>query len=110
MDFKELIDKVKIVGGLLGKLDFAGIKRLSEVDTLFDEGKITTNFTDMRRFFFHVDIPAQTSNPTPLTAATATLPNSFHFNGADFTLKNWQKTRSVCSMVVLKSGKIVHEE
>lgn len=110
MDFKELSDKVKIVGRLLTKLDFAGIKRLTEVDTLFDANKIVGNFTDMRRFFFFVDIPAKTDTPAALPDTPAKIPQNFTFDGREFSLQYWQQKRSVCAMVVLKSGQMIHEE
>ncbi len=110
MDFKELAEKAKIVGGLLAKLDFKGIKRLTEVDTLFDAGKIIANFTDMRRVFFFVDIPVDTSNPAPLPAAPRDIPQQFSHKGRDFSLQDWQRERTVCAMVVLKSGEVIHEE
>ena len=110
MDFKELFEKTKILGALLGKLDFTSIKRLMEVDTLFDAGKIEKNFTNMKRFFFHREIPVDTSAPAPLPESPQNIPTSYKFQGRDFTLKEWQQERGVCAMVVLKSGEIAHEQ
>ncbi|MBV1865185.1 MAG: beta-lactamase family protein, partial [Rhodobacteraceae bacterium] len=110
MDFKELVEKTKILGALLGKLDFTSIKRLMEVDTLFDAGKIEKNFTNMKGFFFHRDIPIDTSAPAPLPPNPQEIPSSYQFQGRNFTLQEWQQERGVCAMVVLKSGKIAHEQ
>ncbi len=110
MDFNELSDKARILGGLVLSRNLAGIKRLMAVDSMFDEDRIVHNFTHMHDLFFHTDIPVDTGHPAPLPIAPQMIPQQFHHMGRDFSLSQWQKDRTVCSMVVLKSGQIVHEE
>ena len=109
MDFAELKDKISVLSGLLFRLDFAGIKRLLQVDSLFNEGKIVGNFSSMRNLFFHVDLNADTSSPLPLPPAPRDLPVEFSHNGKTLRTADWQKQRAVCAMVVLKDGNLVYE-
>jgi CubicO group peptidase (beta-lactamase class C family) len=110
MDFKELNDKARILGRLLFAGNLAGIKRLMDVDSMFDQDKIVHNFTHMRDLFFHSDIPVNTGHPAALPVAPQAIPQRFHHMDRDFSLQQWQQDRAVCAMVVLKSGQIVHEE
>src|SRR6056297_3685336 len=77
------------------------LKRLWAVNTLFDEGKIVENFSNMERAFLTVPLPRGNGPVTPLPqGATMVLPE-----GA----AEWIKGRSVTSLVVLNAGQIVHE-
>lgn len=77
------------------------LMRLWAVNTLFDEGKIVGNFSNMERAFLTVPLSRGNGPVTPLPQGTAmVLPE-----GA----AEWIEERSVTSLVVLDAGQIVHE-
>lgn len=107
MDFAALFDTIEILLSRLIRLDFAGLRRLMRVNSLFDEGKIIGNFTDMRGLFFHVDLPVETG--APMLATPQAIPDTFDHDGIAKSRDQWLAERSVCSMVVLKDGALIHE-
>ncbi|MFK7941077.1 MAG: serine hydrolase domain-containing protein [Roseovarius sp.] len=77
------------------------LTRLMAVNTLFEQDKIVANFSNMNAAFLASDVPRGDGPVSDLpTGPDATLPA-----GAD----QWIKDRSVTSLLVLKSGQIVHE-
>jgi CubicO group peptidase (beta-lactamase class C family) len=77
------------------------LKRLWAVNTLFHEGKIVENFSNMERAFLTVPLSRGDGPVTPLPQGAAmVLPE-----GA----AAWIEDRSVTSLVVLEAGRIVHE-
>ncbi|MEO0379550.1 MAG: serine hydrolase [Pseudomonadota bacterium] len=77
------------------------ITRLLAVNSLFDENRIISNFSNMDAAFLHREIPKGEGPVSPLSEGSAlTMPNTY---------QDWVKTRTVTSMLVLKDGAIVHE-
>ncbi len=78
------------------------ITRLIAVNTLFDEGKITRNFSNMGAAFLSAPIPR---GPGPVSALpqgpAATLPPD---------VAQWAEARALTSLLVLHKGQIVFEE
>ncbi|MCP5088104.1 MAG: serine hydrolase, partial [Rhodobacteraceae bacterium] len=110
MDLAEIKDKLATICRLLVRLDFSGLKRLLRVNSLFEERNIVGNFVDMRAMFFHTNIPAITDSPHPLPENSQRLPDSYSHGGEVFSLAKWQSDVAVCSMVVLKAGKIAYQD
>ena len=92
------------------RFQFATIKRLLRVNSLFSEKNIVRNFSGMRDMFFHVDLNVKSSQPLELQAKPAPLPESFQFRGKAFDVSQWKVDRAVTAMVVLRDGQITHEE
>ena len=77
------------------------ITRLLAVNTLFDENRIVSNFSNMDGAFLHREIPKGTGPVSPLPqAAEMTMPAGYDA---------WVRDRTVTSTLVLKDGEIVHE-
>ncbi len=95
---------------LRGRL--AEAQRLLRVNALFSEGRIVGNFSAMDRLFFHAPLPVTPppEGPAPLPEAPAPLPDRFTHDGREITLQQWKDARAITAMVVLKNGRIVHED
>lgn len=77
------------------------LTRLMAVNTLFDEDRIVENFSHMDRAFLSAEIPRGDGPVSELPKGpAATLPAE---------TDEWIKARAVTSLIVLKSGQIVHE-
>ena len=77
------------------------VMRLWAVNSLFDEGRIVGNFSNMDRAFLTAAVPRGDGPESDLpTGPQATLPE---------TTAAWITERAVTSLVVLKDGQIVHE-
>jgi len=77
------------------------ITRLWAVNTLFDEGRIVGNFSNIDRAFWTVPVATGAAPLSPLPEGPQmTLPAS---------ATDWIAARDVTAMVVLKDGRIVHE-
>ena len=77
------------------------LARLWAVNSLFDEGNIVSNFSNMNRAFLTVGVSRGLGPISELPLGTQiALPAA---------TDSWIKDRSVTSLLVLKSGKIVHE-
>lgn len=101
---------VVIVAALVVTFNWAKIRRLLRVNSLFTEELIVGNFSNMRDMFFHVDMPARASDPYPLRSDPRPIPARFSFRGKEFKVADWMAERRVTAIVVLKNGKIAHEE
>ncbi|MBY5934264.1 beta-lactamase family protein [Tateyamaria omphalii] len=77
------------------------ITRLLAVNTLFDEDRIVSNFSNMDGAFLHREIP---KGDTPIS----TLPIGAPLEMPD-SYAGWVTDRTVTSTLVLKDGQIVHE-
>ncbi len=110
MDYKALFITLRIIASRLIRLDFVGINRLARVNTMFDADKITQNFVSIRDLFEYVDVDVDTAHPSPLLEAPKLLPDTYNWGEETLTLTDWQTTRSVCAMVVLKDGARVYED
>lgn len=77
------------------------VTRLLAVNSLFDEGRIITNFSNMNRAFLTVEVPRGTGPVSDLPRGEdAVLPSA---------VTDWIAARSVTSLIVLKDGEMVHE-
>lgn len=77
------------------------LARLWAVNTLFDEDRIVANFSQMNRAFLFTEVPRGNGPVSDLPhGEAAALPPE---------VDDWIKARSVTSLIVLKSGRIVHE-
>ena len=77
------------------------ITRLLAVNSLFDENRIVSNFSNMEGAFLHTEIPKGDGPVSPLPdGAPMIMPDAY---------APWVTERSVTSTLVLKDGAIVHE-
>ncbi|WP_147111481.1 serine hydrolase [Tateyamaria sp. syn59] len=77
------------------------VTRLLAVNTLFDEGRIVSNFSNMDGAFLHREIPKGDTPVSPLPIGTPLeMPSGY---------ATWVIDRTVTSTLVLKDGQIVHE-
>ena len=77
------------------------ITRLLAVNSLFDENRIVSNFSNMDGAFLHREISKGSGSVSPLpVGATMDMP-------ADF--ETWVTDRTITSTLVLKDGEIVYE-
>ncbi len=77
------------------------IKRLLAVNALFSEKNIVTNFSDMEAIFFSTNLGVPNAPASELPHEPKAMPDG---------LSGWIKDRSVTALVVLKDGKIAHED
>ena len=90
-----------IVALLVGFWKREEITRLLAVNSLFDENRIISNFSNMEDAFLHRNIP---KGETPVSPLPMGDPLSMPDTYAD-----WVSDRTVTSTLVLKDGNIVHE-
>ncbi|WP_299144005.1 serine hydrolase [uncultured Tateyamaria sp.] len=77
------------------------ITRLLAVNSLFDQDRIVSNFSNMDGAFLHREIPKGAGPVSPLPeGAPMLMPDAY---------AQWVTDRSVTSTLVLKDGQIVHE-
>lgn len=87
---------------LVGFWNREQIKRLLTVNSLFDENRIVSNFSNMEGSFLHRDIPRGDGAVSPLPVGDPlTMPANY---------QDWVEARTVTSMLVLKDGAIVFED
>jgi len=92
---------VGIAAFLVGFWKRDEITRLLAVNSLFDENRIISNFSNMEGAFLNRVIPRGDGAISPLpTGTTMTMPAEY---------AAWVTQRSVTSMLVLRDGQIVHE-
>jgi len=106
---KRIYSEALILVKLLITLNFTTLCRLMRVNALFDQKLIVSNFSDMRGLFFHVDLPAGTTDPCPLDPAPQPIPQTFTFREKHFDTERWIDERSMTAMVVIKDAKLVQE-
>ena len=77
------------------------IKRLLAVNALFSEKNIITNFSNMEAIFFNTNLGVPNAPASDLPHEPKSMPDD---------LGDWIEDRSVTALVVLKDGKIAHED
>jgi len=78
------------------------ITRLMAVNTLFDEGKIVGNFSNMNTAFLWAELDRGDGPVTPLPpGAQVAMPRA---------VQDWIEARDVTSLLVLKDGAVVVEQ
>ncbi len=85
------------------------IKRLLRVNSLFDEGKIIHNFSNMKDAFFHTPLPVSGDKhdwPVNLQA----LPETFAWKDDTLNLQDILKETQTTALVVVKDGTIAFED
>lgn len=93
-----------IIGGAgigVGAWKRNDIKRLLAVNALFSEKNIVTNFSNMEAIFFNTNLGVPNAPTSGLPHEPKTMPDG---------LGGWIEDRSVTALVVLKDGKIAHED
>jgi CubicO group peptidase (beta-lactamase class C family) len=99
---------VVILGGLIA-YNFDRLERLWGVNTLFDEDKIVSNFSDMGGLFFSSTLPRGADAVSPLPLSLEAMPASFSFAGQDYALDDWMQANAATGIVVLRDGEVKHE-
>jgi len=107
---RSAVDIAGLILPLALRFDWATIRRLSRVNSLFSASRIIDNFSDMKSMFFHKDLPVASPDPTPLPEKPQDLPLEFSFQGETYCVADWLAARRVTAMVVLKRGAVAHEQ
>jgi len=105
-----LADTVGTLAIPLLKFDWATIRRLLAVNSLFDATRIVGNFSNMKDLIFHVDMKVAASSPVPLPAKPTSLPAHFTFRSETFNTAHWMAERRFTAIVALRDGHITHED
>jgi hypothetical protein len=101
-----LVLAVVISGAALWKRD--DLIRLYNVNTLFDEGRIVSNFSSMKELFFNVAVK-RSGAVAPLAESKRELAKTYQFAGKTKSVQDWLDATKTTSLVVLHNGAIVHE-
>jgi CubicO group peptidase (beta-lactamase class C family) len=93
---------VAIVAVVLGLWKREEITRLMAVNTLFDEGKIVGNFSNMNQAFLWAELDRGDAAVTPLPPGVqVAMPRA---------VQDWVEARDVTSLLVLEDGAVVVEQ
>ncbi len=88
--------------------NWANIKRLSTVNSLFDADKIVQNFSNMDAAFLHKDLEA-----SPVASlwpeSLRPLPETVSINGAPQNLSALLEEFGTTALVIIKDGELIHE-
>lgn len=110
MSLAQFTDTASLIIRHLVRLDFAGIKRLGRVNTLFAPDKIVHNFSNMQELLYFTDIHTDTSKPSPLPSQPRDMPDGMTHLGQPITFDDWINHRALTAIVVIKDGAIAHED
>jgi CubicO group peptidase (beta-lactamase class C family) len=97
-----------IVVGSLGLWHREKLVRLYNVNTLFDEGRIVTNFSAMKDLFYWAEVK-RSGDIAPLLDDKLDLPQSYSFNGKTKLVGDWLDQTATTSLLVLREGRITYE-
>ena len=88
--------------------NWANIKRLSTVNTLFNADRIVHNFSNMDGAFFHKDLAV---SPTPFKwpETLRDLPEAVNIIGSSQSLKALLEELNTTALVIIKDGRLIHE-
>lgn len=110
MDIAQITDTVGALGGRLMRLDFKGLSRLMKINSLFDEGKIVWNFSNMDQLAETTVLKCASQTPTVLAHNPRELIDRYTFDGKVTTLADYKRDRNVTAFLVIKDGEIATEE
>lgn len=98
-----------IIGGIAAAFNWERLVRLYNVNTLFDEGRIVSNFSGMKDLFFWKEVK-RSGEPVPFKVETAQLPATYTLDGAGKDIAGFLDKTATTSLVVIRDGILVHEE
>ncbi len=101
------IAAVLALGIVLVAFNWATIKRLATVNTLFDADKIVTNFSNMDAAFLHHDLTL--GDPDPWEEDIQALPEMVVVAGQEMALTDVLDELDTTALVVIRDGKLIHE-
>ncbi len=104
-----LASALVIIGGVAAAFNWERLVRLNNVNTLFDEGRIVSNFSSMKDLFFWKEVK-RSGDVVPWVADPASLPATYTFDGAERQVSAFLEKTATTSLVVIRDGKLVHEE
>jgi CubicO group peptidase (beta-lactamase class C family) len=93
----------------LGLYNRDRLVRLYNVNTLFDEANIVSNFSHMKDLFFWTDV-RKSGDTVPWPVESVELPKKYAYEGAEKDIAAWLERTATTSLVVIRDGKLVHEE
>lgn len=106
--FVKIMTLIVLVIGVLLALNYTKINRLMTVNTLFDEGKIVDNFSNMDAAFLHHDLEIS-AEPQPWAEDIQTIPETVTIAGQERALTDILTELETTALVVIKDGKLIHE-
>ena len=106
--FVKILLAVAVVAMILVGLNWSKIQRLKHVNTLFDEGKIVENFSNMDKAFLHqtLDISGE---PFVWPENPAALPETVEVAGKPRDLQKLLAELETTALIVIKDGEILNE-
>ena len=98
-----------VVVGVLAAFNWEKLVRLNNVNTLFSEELIVSNFSNMDKAFFNVPVPSG-GEVEPWEKELKDLPLTFDSAIGTKNLQEWLEESRTTSLVVIQDGKIAFEE
>jgi CubicO group peptidase (beta-lactamase class C family) len=98
-----------VVAGVTGYVNRDKLERLANVNSLFNETKIVSNFSSIKDLFYWA--PVARSGPVfnwPVDKKL--LPANYVWKGTTKNTQDWLKATSTTSLVVIKNGNLVFED
>ncbi len=106
--FIRIVLALALIAMLIAALNWSKIERLRHVNTLFDEGEIVENFSNMDKAFLHQDL--EISGEIFVWPETpAALPETVTVAGKSFDLQPLLAELETTSLIVIKDGAILNE-
>jgi CubicO group peptidase (beta-lactamase class C family) len=84
------------------------LARLANVNSLFDEGRIVANFSNMQGLFFSTIVP-KSGDTYVWPEAKRDIAATYAWNGTEKNVAAWLAQTATTSFLVIKDGAIVHE-
>lgn len=100
---------IVVIGVILLVLNWNKIDRLLQVNSLFDEGKIVHNFSNMDSLMFTHEHP-QSGTPISWTTNLQPLPKTVKINGQTRDLEPWLDEASTTALLIVRGDDIVFED
>ncbi len=108
MDIAQIADTGRIIASRLFRLDFAGLRRLMRVNSLFEPDRIIDNFLSMQDIFETLPLPAAT-DPVAIPTAPRDIADEYQVGGRPYRLSDHIRDRNVTALLILKDGELVSE-
>ncbi len=94
---------------IVGLFNYERIVRLYNVNSLFSEEKIVSNFSSMDKMFLVEDLPRR-GDVYQWQTQIVKLPPAFAFVGSQINIEEYLVQTSTTSLLVLSEGRIVFED
>jgi CubicO group peptidase (beta-lactamase class C family) len=100
---------VTAIVGAAGHVNRDKLERLANVNSLFNETKIVSNFSSIKDLFYWAPV-ARAGPVIPWPVDKKQLPAQYIWKDKTKGVEDWLKATSTTSLVVVKNGKLVFED